>query len=460
MPARSWGARAVLLGLMVVAGCSSPQSATTTPSVTFGSAATTPGMPGMSGMAPMPNMPAGTAGATAGPAAPVAGNAVSIDNFAFAPATLTVHAGSTVTWTNKDEEPHTVVANDGSFHSPGMGSRATYSFTFAKGRHFRLYLLDPSVHEGNGGGHTMTDATPRDDRRQLIRHSAWFGAAVGLAVVGGEVISHVAGTATPAAASRPTLRFAQLSDSHIGFLGNANPNVADSFNQAIGEVNSLGYPRFRHPHGRSHPPGHTGAVRSGRADDDRAATPHVFTVPGEHDSIDDAGQKYRSVFGEGTRGDGWYSFDIAGVHVIALVNTLNLKKLGHLGQDQLDFVAKMWRDCPATPDHRVQPHSAIRDVSQWGWGTEDAAQALSYLRRFSSVTCLNGHVHQVFSKTEGNMTFYSGTTTAYPLPKPGDGPAPKPVTLPAGKLHDALGIREVTYTRGQSTLALKEKMLQ
>src|SRR6201999_3236255 len=131
MPGRSRGAHAVLLGLMVAAGCSSPQSATS-PSVTFGSAATTPGMPGMSGTQAMPNMPAGTSAATAGPAAPVAGDAISIDNFACAPATLTVHTGSTVTWTNRDEEPHTVVANDGSFHSPGMDSQATFSYTFPK----------------------------------------------------------------------------------------------------------------------------------------------------------------------------------------------------------------------------------------------------------------------------------------------------------------------------------------
>jgi plastocyanin len=147
MPARPWAARAVLLGLMVVGGCSSHQSVTTTPSVTFGSAATTPGMPGMSGMAPMPNMPAGTGGATTGPAAPVSGNAVSIDNFAFAPATLTVPVGSTVTWTNKDEEPHTVVANDGSFHSPGMGSQATFSYTFAKpGKFDYVCSIHPYMH--------------------------------------------------------------------------------------------------------------------------------------------------------------------------------------------------------------------------------------------------------------------------------------------------------------------------
>jgi plastocyanin len=130
MRKRLWGA-GVLLLVLVVAGCASPASVKA-PSVTFGSMATTPGMPGVSGMPSMPNMPADTAVSTAVPAAPVAGNAVNIDNFAFAPATLTVAAGSTVTWTNKDEEPHTVVANDGSFHSPGMGSQATFSYTFPK----------------------------------------------------------------------------------------------------------------------------------------------------------------------------------------------------------------------------------------------------------------------------------------------------------------------------------------
>jgi hypothetical protein len=187
----------------------------------------------------------------------------------------------------------------------------------------------------------------------------------------------------------------------------------------------------------------------------------VFTVPGEHDSVDDAGQKYRNTFGAGTRGDGWYSFDIAGVHVIALVNTLHMTKLGHLGQDQLDFVAKdvagLSSDTPIIVFSHIPLFAMYPD---WGWGTDDATQALSYLRRFSSVTCLNGHVHQVFSKTEGNVTFISGTTTAYPLPHPGDGPAPKPLTLPAGKLHDALGIREVSYTTGQHALALKERTLQ
>jgi hypothetical protein len=308
----------------------------------------------------------------------------------------------------------------------------------------------------------MTDPNGMS-RRQLLRHTAWFGAAVGFAVAGGEVISHVAGDAVAQRAHvQPTLRFAQVSDSHLGFTGAPNPDVAATFRHAIESVNNLGYtPDFVL---------HTGDLThlSTPEQFDQAKqmmsglkTPHVFTVPGEHDSIDDAGQKYRNTFGAGAVGDGWYSLDVAGVHLIALVNTLNLRKLGHLGVDQLEFVKKDVAHLPSDTPIIVFSHIPLFAMyPQWGWGTDDAAQALSYLRRFSSVTCLNGHVHQLFSKTEDNVTFHSGTATAYPLPRPGDGPAPKPVTLPAGKLRDALGIREVGYTTGESALALKERALR
>jgi 3',5'-cyclic AMP phosphodiesterase CpdA len=257
------------------------------------------------------------------------------------------------------------------------------------------------------------------------------------------------------------LRFAQVSDSHIGFTGPANADVSGSFTRAVNQINNLGYT----PDFVIHTGDLTHLATSAQFDQVKQmlsglSTPHVFTVPGEHDSVDDAGQKYRKVFGAGTRGEGWYSFDIAGVHVIALVNTLHMTKLGHLGQDQLDFVKKdvapLSSDTPIIVFSHIPLFAMYPD---WGWGTDDSVQALSYLRRFSSVTCLNGHVHQVFSKTEGNVTFFSGTTTAYPLPHPGDGPAPKPLTLPAGKLHDALGIREVAYHKGQQALALKERTL-
>ncbi|MEU5432003.1 metallophosphoesterase [Streptomyces sp. NPDC020719] len=308
----------------------------------------------------------------------------------------------------------------------------------------------------NGFPHGMT-------RRQLLRHSAWFGSAVVLTVAGGEVYSHVAGSSghQQTANGPDTLSFVQLSDSHLGFHGAANTDVTGSFARAVDQVNALSArPDFvMHTGDLTHlaTPGQFDQVKQMMKGLHSGST---HTVPGEHDAIDDAGQKYRAAFGAGSRGDGWYSFDMKGVHVIALVNALNLKKLGHLGTDQLDFIRKDVAGLSADTPIVVFSHIPLFAMyPNWGWGTDDAVQALAYLRRFSSVTCLNGHVHQLFSRVEGNVTFHSATTTAYPLPHPGDGPAPAPVTLPAGKLRQALGIREVRYHRGDKPLAVTDRTL-
>lgn len=308
----------------------------------------------------------------------------------------------------------------------------------------------------------MSDDERPMTRRQLMRHGAWFGAAVVLTVAGGEVVSRVTGggDADPLPGGT-TLRFAQISDSHLGFTGAANTDVTGSFGRAIEQINALDHrPDFVM---------HTGDLThlATPAQFDQAhqmmtglKTGHVLTVPGEHDSIDDAGQKYRQVFGAGSRGDGWYSFDLRGVHVIALVNTLHLRRLGHLGADQLDFVRKDVAGLSGDTPIVVFSHIPLFALyPNWGWGTDDAIQALALLRRFSSVTCLNGHIHQLFTKTEGNVTFHSATTTAYPLPRPGDGPAPNPVKLPAGRLRDALGIREAGYVEGRHLLAVRDRRL-
>ena len=316
------------------------------------------------------------------------------------------------------------------------------------------------------GEHGMT-------RRQLMRHAGWFGGAVVLSVVGGEVISHVAhdhdaaaATAAAGDAGAPapdphTLRFVQVSDSHIGFKGPANTDVTGSFQRALDQVNSLGFrPDFVM---------HTGDLThlSTDAQFDQvkqmltgARTERVFTVPGEHDSVGDSGKAYRAAFGRGTTGDGWYSFDTHGVHFLALVNTLSLEKLGHLGAEQIDWIRRDLAGVKADTPVVVFSHIPLFAMyPKWGWSTDDAMQVIAMLRRFSSVTCLNGHVHQLFTKTEGNITFHSATTTAYPLPQPGHGPAPTPQVLPAGRLKDALGIRTVSYREGGRALAVKEERL-
>lgn len=301
-------------------------------------------------------------------------------------------------------------------------------------------------------------------RRQLLRHTAWFGAAVVLTVTGGEVISHVAhaNAAPPVPAIDPNaLRFVQISDSHLGFTGPANTEVERSFTEAINQINALPYrPEFvMHTGDLTHlsTPAQFDQVKQMMSG---LKTGQTFAVPGEHDSVDDTGEKYRKAFGAGTNGQGWYSFDLRGVHFIALVNTLSLEKLGHLGNDQIEFVRKDTAGLSSDTPIVVFSHIPLFAMyPTWGWGTDDAAQVLNLLRRFASVTCLNGHVHQLFTKTEGNVTFHSATTTAYPLPHPGDGKAPTPVVLPAGKLKEALGIREVSYRTGNGPLAIKDVKL-
>ncbi len=305
------------------------------------------------------------------------------------------------------------------------------------------------------GEHGMT-------RRQLIRHTAWFGAAVALTFTGGEVISRIAGNDTADAATDPgALRFVQISDSHLGFTGTANPDVAATFGTAINQVNALGYePDFvMHTGDVTHLslPSEFAQAKEMMSD---IRTPRVFTVPGEHDTINDGGREYRKFFGAQTLGDGWFSFDIKGVHVISLVNTTSVDALGRLGAGQLDFVRRDVARLSAETPIVVFSHIPLYAMyPKWGWGTGDAITLLGMLLRFGSVTCLNGHVHQVFTKTEGNVTFHSSAPTCYPLPEPGQAPAPLPVTLPAGELTAALGIRTVSFRAGSRSLALTDERL-
>ncbi|HZU37844.1 MAG TPA: metallophosphoesterase, partial [Gemmataceae bacterium] len=193
-------------------------------------------------------------------------------------------------------------------------------------------------------------------------------------------------------------------------------------------------------------------------------TSKVWYVPGEHDVFTDDAKLYLERFGKGTRGLGWHSFDYKGAHFVGLVNVANLKPsgLGTLGQEQLDWLKKDLAGLAASTPIVIFAHVPLWTIyEKWGWGTQDAEQALALLKRFGSVTVLNGHVHQVMKKVEGSVTFHTARSTAFPQPEPGKAESPGPVkNVAADKLRNVLGLTRVNYTVSNSALALADATLE
>jgi 3',5'-cyclic AMP phosphodiesterase CpdA len=265
------------------------------------------------------------------------------------------------------------------------------------------------------------------------------------------------------AAAKGELSFVQISDSHIGFDKAANPDVTATLDAAIAKVNALEAPPefVLHTGDLSHlSKPHEFDTLDQRLKSLR--TDKIFYVPGEHDVLNDDGQQYRERYGKGTKGDGWYSFDQKGVHFIGLVNVMNLKAggLGNLGKDQLEWVEDDVKNLKSSTPIVVFAHIPLWSVyPEWGWGTDDGAQVLGYVKRFGSVSVLNGHIHQVMQKVEGNVTFHTAMSTAFPQPQPGTAPSPGPMKVPADKLRSLLGVTDVNFVRGKQTLAVVDSTL-
>lgn len=256
--------------------------------------------------------------------------------------------------------------------------------------------------------------------------------------------------------------FVQISDSHIGFSKPANTDVVGTLQAAIAKINAM-----------PAPPSfilHTGDLSHlAQADEfdaleqnlKAAKTEKIFYVPGEHD-LTDNGKLYLERYGKGTKGDGWYSFDYKGVHFIGLVNAQGQGDggLGMLGDQQLQWLEKDLKGLSNSTPVVVFAHVPLWAVyPQWGWGTSDSEKALSFLRRFGSVSVLNGHIHQTIQKIEGNITFHTAMSTAFPQPAPGAAPSPGPMKVPAEKLRTVLGLTSVNYVEHNHTLAITDTPL-
>jgi 3',5'-cyclic-AMP phosphodiesterase len=303
------------------------------------------------------------------------------------------------------------------------------------------------------------------DRRGFLKCMAWAGTGALCIMHGGVLKSYSLSQMSQMGGKAPAgeLSFAQISDSHMGFNKPANPDVVGTLKAAIDKINGLSTkPEFLL---------HTGDISHLSKPEEfdtvdqilkGAMAKDVFFVPGEHDMLNDDGKQYLERYGKGSKGAGWYSFDKRGVHFIGLVNVLNLKAggLGTLGPEQLEWMENDVKHLKSSTPVVVFAHIPLWTVyPEWGWGTEDSAQALAYLKKFGSVTVLNGHIHQTMQKVEGNVTFHTAASTAFPQPQPGKADSPGPMKVPAEQLKSVLGITDVNYVRGQHALAVVDSTL-
>ena len=300
------------------------------------------------------------------------------------------------------------------------------------------------------------------NRRKVLECMTWVGTGVLWTIAGG--VPHSIGFIGEANAAEPRgLTFAQISDSHVGFDKPANPNARGTLEEAIAKINGLPQkPAFMI---------HTGDIShlSKEKEFDNAdsiisqSRLDVHYVPGEHDFLDPEQKLYRERYARRANGAGWYSFDANGVHFIGLNNVVDLKAggLGNLGAEQLEWLEDDVKSRSASTPIVVFAHIPLWTVYQeWGWGTDDGAQALSYLKRFGSVTVLNGHIHQVMQKVEGNVTFHTARSTAFPQPAPGAAASPGPMKVPEDQLRQMLGVADVTLKESGQRLAIVDSPLK
>ena len=300
-------------------------------------------------------------------------------------------------------------------------------------------------------------------RRGFLKCMGWAGTGALWTLSGGVASSVSLGQALAAGDPVKGFSFLQISDSHVGFAKPANPDARATYREAVAKIIAMPVkPDFII---------HTGDIsqlsRDNEFDDADQIIKEtgltVFHIPGEHDMLDDgAGKAYLDRYGKGSKGAGWYSFDHKGVHFVALINVANLKAggMGSLGADQLTWLEADLRGRSASTPIVVFAHIPLWTVyADWGWGTDDAARALDYLKRFGSVTVLNGHIHQITQKVEGHIRFHTARSTAFPQPVGGQAPSPGPLKVPTEQLHAMLGITTATLVRGTEPIALVDATL-
>lgn len=296
------------------------------------------------------------------------------------------------------------------------------------------------------------------DRRGFLKCMAWAGTGLVWTFAGGVPASRVFGERLREN-QQSDFTFVQISDSHIGFNKPANTDVAATLQAALAKIDAdSGNPDFLiHTGDLTHS---SKASEFDTLDQILGARRQVFYVPGEHDTAVDDGKMYLERYGKNTKGNGWHSFDHKGVHFIGLVNVVQLEGMGKLGQPQLDWLKQDLHSVKSSTPIVLFAHIPLWAVyPEWGWGTSDSEQVFAMLKRFGSITVLNGHIHQVMQKVEGQVVFHTAMSTAFPQPAPGSAPSPGPMKVPAERLQSVLGITDVNFVAQRRELAVVDTTL-
>ena len=305
---------------------------------------------------------------------------------------------------------------------------------------------------------TAGQTTDGIDRRGFLTCMAWAGTGVLWTFAGGVPTSRVFGEPVRTQ-SQSDFSFVQISDSHIGFNKPANTDVTATLEAALKKIDSAAIrPDFMiHTGDLTHS---SKPAEFDTLDQVLGSKRQVFYVPGEHDTSVDDGKFYLARYGKNTKGNGWYSFDHNGVHFIGLVNVVQLEGMGKLGQAQLEWLKDDLRAVSSSVPIVLFAHIPLWSIyPDWGWGTSDSEQAFAILKRFGSVTVLNGHIHQVMQKTEGRVTFHTAMSTAFPQPAPGSAPSPGPMRVSSDRLESVLGVTDVNFAAQRRELAIVDATL-
>ena len=277
-------------------------------------------------------------------------------------------------------------------------------------------------------------------RRDFLALSAAGGGAV--------FASALAGCATAGAGPQQDFYFVQLSDTHWGYQGAANPDAGVTLRKAVAAVNALRQPpdfvvfTGDLTHTTDDPAERRRRLREFKSIVADLNVPQVRFMPGEHDASLDRGVAYQELFG-----DMHYSFDHKGVHFIAIDNVSDPG--ASIGPAQLQWLAADLAARDAAAPIVVLTHRPLFDLApRWDWATRDGAKAVALLMPHANVTVFYGHIHQEHHHMTGHIAHHSAKSLIFALPAPGSQDKRTPLAWDASAPYKGLGLRQIEARAG------------